>query len=60
MPPAPAPVPARTVGADGLYVWDPERDESVYWSLPWPWTKQQAETNRQALAAPVRKEDGIK
>jgi hypothetical protein len=51
-----APAPARTLGSDGLYPWDPARDESAYWSQPLPITQAQAEHNRVQLARPIRKD----
>lgn len=52
-----APLPdARKVQSNGLYAWDPARDESPYWALPWPWSQEQAEINRATLVATVRKD----
>lgn len=54
--PVPKPAaPARPRLANGLFVWDPKRDEGPYWALPLPITPEQAEYNRRALAAPLEK-----
>lgn len=48
--------PARPRLPNGLFVWDPARDESGYWAQPLPITPAQAEHNRAELARPLRKD----